>query len=85
MIKKYIILEKFESYSTFSWITRINELLNNSLANTGVPYDTEMFSKNKNNELVNNKIMKNACNKRYGYKTFIEFINIKIIFFSGKL
>ena len=78
-------MEKFESYKAFSWITIIGELLNNSLANTGVPYVTEMFSKNKNNELVNNKIIKNGCNQRYEYKTFIEFINIKIIFFSGKL
>ena len=66
MIKKYIILEKFESYNTFSWIIRIRELLNNSLVNTGVPYDIEMFSNNKNNELLNNKIMKEVYYKRYG-------------------
>ena len=78
-------MEKFESYKAFSWIAIIGELLNNSLANTGVPYDIEMFSENKNNELLNNKIMIDAFNKKYGYKTFIEFINNKIIFFSGKL
>ncbi len=85
MIKKYIILEKFEFYNTFSWIIRIRELLNNSLANTGVPYDIEMFSENKNNELLNNKIMKEVYYKRYGYITFLEFTNNKIKFYSGKL
>ena len=74
-------MEKFDSHLTFSLITKICELL----TNIGVPYDVEMFSKNKNNGLVNNKIMKDAYYKRYGYKTFRNLSIIKLYFFSDKL
>ena len=81
--KIYFILEKFES-EFIRWITRICELLNNSIITIGVPYEIEIFSKNENNKYYSSKIIRNA-HKRDGYKTLIEIPNNKIISFSGKL
>ena len=77
-------MEKFESKCSFSWITRICELSNNSIATIGVPYDIEIFSKNDKNKYYSSKIIKNA-HKRDGYKTLIEIPDDKIMTFSGKL
>ena len=81
--KKYDVLEKFES-NGISWITRICELSNNSIATIGVPYDIEFFSKNENAKYYSSKIIRNA-HKRDGYKTLIEIPNNRIMTFSGKL
>ena len=82
--KKYDILEKFESKRSFTWITRICELSNNSIVTIGVPFDIEFFSKNEDNKYYSSKIIKDA-HKRDGYNTLIEIPNNRIMTFSGKL
>ena len=82
--KKYDILEKFESKRSFTWITRICELSNNSIATIGVSFDIEFFSKNEDNKYYSSKIIKDA-HKKDGYKTLIEIPNNRIMTFSGKL
>ena len=82
--KKYDVLEKFESKRSFTWITRICELSNNSIATIGVSFDIEFFSKNEDNKYYSSKIIKDA-HKRDGYKTLIEIPNNRIMTFSGKL
>ncbi len=68
--------------STIFWITRIQELSNNSIITIGVDYCIEFFSKNENDEYYTSKVIKNA-HQRDGYKTLIEIPNNKIISFGG--
>ena len=73
---------QFFKPSTIFWITRIQELSNNSIVTIGVDYCIEFFSKNEKDEYYTSKVIKNV-HQRDEYKTLIEIPNNKIISFGG--